>query len=167
MANTYQAIATATVTGSASTISFTNIPQTFTDLLMSLSIRDNSGNQTFIAKVNNDTGSNYSRNWMYKDGSNVIVNKTTGVSNISWYSVGSPDTANTFANVQMYFPSYTSSFYKPIIVDSGASTNGTQALIKIPNFLWLSTSAITSFEIGLSYNLAVNSSATLYGIKNS
>lgn len=166
MANTYKAIAAATVTGSANTISFTNIPQTYTDLLINLSIRDNSGNQTFIARVNGDSGNNYSRSWMYKDGPNVVVNRSTGVSTISWYSVGSPDTANTFANIQMYFPNYTSSFYKPIIVDSGASNNGSQAITKIPNFLWSSTSAITSFEIGLSHNLAVNSSATLYGIKN-
>jgi hypothetical protein len=57
--NTYVALATATATGSQSTITFTSIPQTYTDLVLVCS--GNTVNLATALLFNNDNGANYSR----------------------------------------------------------------------------------------------------------
>lgn len=168
MAATYKAIATATVTSGGSIIEFTNIPSTYTDLAIKISARDYSGNQTILTRINNDGGGNYSRIWVYGEGVNAVsAGKTSTAPHFGWYTTGSPDTANTFANIEMYISNYTSSNYKPILVDSAGENNATAALAVLASGTWNSSSVVTSVQIGISYGLAANSTATLYGIKSS
>ena len=60
MPGTYEPLATTTGTGSSTTVTFTTIPQTYTDLVLVCS--DINAQTTDIGvRFNNDSGSNYGR----------------------------------------------------------------------------------------------------------
>jgi hypothetical protein len=70
MADTYTLISSVTVgAGGASSIDFTSIPATYTDLLIKVSARGASGasNITGTLRFNSDAGSNYSALRVYGD----------------------------------------------------------------------------------------------------
>ena len=75
MANTYVAIATVTVgSGGAANITFSSIPQTYTDLLLSLSLRG-AASQSFndnLIKFNSSTA-NYTNRYIYGNGASAFT----------------------------------------------------------------------------------------------
>jgi len=172
MANTYFPITTTTVgAGGATNVEFTSIPGTYTDLLVSISLRTNdTGNDSGATRMtfNNDTGSNYSFKRIYGDGSAVGTGGTTGA---TYIRVGnncpsSGNTANTFANVSLYIPNYTSSNNKSTSEDNVGENNTTTAYIQMNAALWSGTSAITSIKFTAeNANISQYSTFTLYGIK--
>ena len=138
-----------------------NIPQTYTDLLVLVSARNTVVADEFYIYPNSDT-SNLSYRLLRSNGSTVIsaaVNR--------FYPTVSSDTANTFANGQVYIPNYTASQAKNFSLDSVSENNGTTAYASIQATLWNDTTAISSllFQIN-SGNIAQYSSFTLYGIKS-
>lgn len=170
MALTYQAIATVTVgSGGAATIDFQNIPGTYTDLLVKLSVRaTNSGtdNQLRIQFNNNAVGNAFSGRFIQGSGSSV-----TSFSSTTGYIVGgfnaATSTSSTFSNIEFYIPNYAGSNNKSSSVDSVMENNATTAYAEMNAILWSNTSAITSLTfLAPSANLAQYSTATLYGIKN-
>jgi hypothetical protein len=170
MANTYIPIATTTVgSGGVSTITFNSIPQTYTDLLIKLSLRSNFANQANgLLFITNGNSSDYSLRVLEGNGSTVGSTNTT-------YSVlgiinGNSTTVNTFSNVEIYIPNYTSSNNKSFSCDAVTENSGTTAYQYFYSALRSSTAAITSiaFADGTSgQNFMQYSTATLYGIKNS
>jgi hypothetical protein len=77
-------------------------------------------------------------------------------------------TANTFGNVAIYIPNYTSSNNKSISVDGVGENNATTAFADLYAGLWANSSAITSITLyNIISDFAEFSTATLYGIKNS
>lgn len=171
MANTYVAIATVTVgAGGAANIEFTSIPQTYTDLIVLLSLRTNdSGENSGATRMtfNNNTA-NYSYKRIYGDGSSVGTGGSTG---LAFIRVGnncpsSGNTANTFANVKLEIPNYSGSNQKSTSEDNVGEDNATQAYTQLNAGLWADTSAITSIKFSAeSANISQYSTATLYGIK--
>jgi hypothetical protein len=172
MAITYKAIATTTVgSGGASSIDFTSIPATYTDLLLVISTRQPGGAPSWSdlrIRFNSSTTS-YTDKLLYGDGSSAtsISESDTGI--VIRSVNNGVATANTFGSASIYIPNYTSSNYKSVSIDQVTENNATQALAGLTAGLWSNTSAITS--IGLTPNTAGNfsqySTATLYGIKNS
>ena len=81
---------------------------------------------------------------------------------------GATATANTFANVSIYIPNYTSANYKSVSIDAVTENNATTAYAFLSAGLWSNTAAITSATItNSSGNYVQYSTAYLYGIKNS
>ena len=68
-APTYVKIASQTSSGSSDTITFSNIPQNFTDLVLVSSILGTSNDRGVFLRFNSDTGSNYSATSIQADGS--------------------------------------------------------------------------------------------------
>ena len=178
MALTYTAIATVTVgSGGASSIEFTSIPGTYTDLLVKLSCRTTkTGDLTTYVDlvINSDTGA-------YYDQRNVSGMLNGTISNQSWtnqnsfyvYQVNTDSaTANTFSNTELYIPNYTSSNNKSIsqdgVAESNTSSSGNRALALVAgHYHPSSNTAITTLKFTPdSNNFAQYSTATLYGIKN-
>lgn len=169
MANTFILIASSTVgSGGASSIDFTNIPQTYTDLLVVLSLRGTSANlERNLWYTFNNTTANRSGKYIEGTGS--------AVGNVSWgtmyggaYSAAS-STANAFSNFRIYIPKYSGSSYKPSSVDAVmGNMTSTSYLYRVAN-LWSDTAAITSIEFPAESGttFAQYSTAQLYGIKNS
>lgn len=177
MATTYQLISSVTVgSGGAANIEFTSIPGTYTDLLLSTSLRTNRATEVRdVARMqfNGNTATNYSNKELYNlcnSGTASSANETgqTGV-RCAWPTAAGA-TANTFSNDTIYIPNYAGSNQKSISADSVAETNatGSDQDVLIAG-LWNQTSAITSIKIypvvGTTFNQY--STAYLYGIKNS
>lgn len=176
MANTYTIIASNTLASPASSVSFSGIPNGYMDLVLKCSIRqDDTGafNPTTIYyNVNNNSSSLWSNTYLRNlsgtvtAGPNSGTNINNGVANSSWSSA----TSNTFANTELYIPSYAVSQNKPSALFEVVENNaGSNYMIKVQANLFRSTNAITSVQI-IAYpgqQFVANSSFFLYGIKNS
>lgn len=157
-------LATVTVgAGGSSTISFTNIPQTYTDLKILVSGR-NTTNTLDCTITFNSSSTGYSRRNLYGNGSSTV---TTSASDqyVIWLSQNS-DTSSTFGNAEIYIPNYTSNNYKAFYSDSVTENNATLAYQFLHAALWSNTSAITSITLTSGSNFAQHSTFTLYGIMN-
>ena len=165
MADTFYKIASVTVgAGGASSIDFTSIPSTYTDLVIKLSTRWAVADLDTSISFNGSTTSFTARR-LYGSGSAVASDtraRTAGLADSSGY------TASTFANSEIYIPNYAGSNNKSYSVDSVTENNGTVSYALLAAGLWSNTAAITSITLSESTNtFAQYSTATLYGIKNS
>lgn len=170
MPTTMKLIAKNVLGADATTITFSSIPQTFDDLVMVLSPRASvSGWPGMLMRFNTDTGSNYS--YRIIEGSGASASSFSGTSTTSIIAAnlgGAGTTANTFGNIEIYVPNYTSSAYKPVSSTSVSETNATTAYIDAIAGLWSSTAAITQIDVLPSTGYFVtNSSFFLYGITRS
>lgn len=178
MATTYEAIATTTVgSGGASSIDFTNIPNTYTDLLVMVSARNDAAvtnGQVRLQPNGNTTTSDYSLRYVIGTGLAVASGTESPASNYFWtYCCGDNSTANTFGNSYYYIPNYKSNTNKVITADGTMENNATGSRMNITTYLYSNTTAITSIKLltanndtGASANFKQYSKATLYGIKN-
>lgn len=166
MAITYESIATTTATTASPAVTFSSIPQTFTDLILVVSIRANSTPTSFGTGIrfNSDTGSNYSRTVLYGSGSSAVSFRDTSQTRI-FYSAGST-TASQFNLIRLNIQDYSNTTtYKTIV----GRNDDLSDVTSVSASLWRSTSAITSITVtpfdDNSTGFATGSSFTLYGIK--
>lgn len=166
----YNLIATTTVgSGGASSIVFSGIPQTYTDLQIVYSARSNRSavGDDFYIKFNG-LNTNLSSRILYGTGSAAASFSDAGIAFVG-YLTGDTATASVFASGSIYVPNYAGATYKSISGDAVSENNGAVATQVLSAGLWSSTSAITQLSIH-PYNgtlLTQYSSASLYGIKNS
>jgi hypothetical protein len=171
MATTFTKIAAVTVgSGGASSIDFTSIPSTYTDLQINFSGRSNDTRASggFACKLEfNGSTSSLSSRWVRGSGSSIANNTETIIAQIM--SGASDDTANTFGNSVIYVSNYASSNNKSVSIDGVEETNGTTAYATLSAGLWSSSSAITSVKILpiVATQFVQYSTATLYGISKS
>jgi hypothetical protein len=173
MANTYYLIDSATVgSGGSSTISFTSIPSTYTDLKLVFSTRlSESSTMTNIYCRFNGNTSGYTTIRLYGTGSGG-ANSDNQPDTGQWFTAGITTStnaaANTFGNGEIYVPNYTSSNYKTAYIDSFGEDNATTAFQTLDSSLWSNTAAITGISLHHGANNYLQySTAYLYGIKNS
>lgn len=172
MAYTYSKIATYTVgSGGVPAISFINIPQTYTDLILKISMREATSNNGVVKLTFNSSASGYTAKMLWGNGSSA--GSSSNYTGSGTYfggdgtSAGSGNTANTFANAEFYIPNYTSSNNKSISLDGVSETNATAIFMGLSAGLWSNTSSINSITL-VEYsgaNWAQYSTAHLYGIK--
>lgn len=172
MANTHKLIQTITVgAGSTTEITFSSIPQTYTDLKFVLSLRDATG--TFVDqgfRVNGLGTSIYS--WKRMLGNGTGTQTSSGTNDRAYYTVanGPSSTASCFTSIEVYFPNYRDSNRKTwnsiTVSEQNSSLNytgffagtiGTTGAISIVSF-YPEPSGSNSF--------AQYSSVSLYGIIN-
>ena len=177
MANTYEAIATVTVgSGGAANIEFTSIPADFTDLLIKASLRSDraAGNADNVrVRFNGSTATVYSGRYIEGDGGVAAsASQSAETSLLPAYSTVALNTSNTFANIEMYIPNYTSTANaKSVSTDSVTENNGALAYALLSAGLWnpATQAAITSIliypQVGTEWEQY--STATLYGISSS
>ena len=171
MANTFRKIQTVTVgSGGATDITFSSIPQTYTDLKIVLSGRSTQGNIYGGGRLefNSDTASNYKWRRILGSGSSVSFDSSTSATSITnWDVVGASSTASVFSIQEFYIPNYTSSNQKSVSINSIGENNSTEAYMGFIGGLWTSTAAITSIKLySASNNFVQYTTATLYGISN-
>lgn len=173
MANTYSLITSITVgSGGASTVDFTSIPQTYTDLMLVMSMRtDRSSVSDYAAVSFNSSTSSFSL--LTATGSGTAVSAASYTSSpdsrIVGQVVGNTSTASIFSSGYLYIPNYASSNNKSYSWDATRENNTAGAELSFGAGLWSNTAAITSIAI-TSWGGATflqYSSASLYGIKNS
>jgi hypothetical protein len=160
--NTYEAIATQTL-GSNTTVTFTSIPQTYTDLVLvvnGLSTVDQ-GAEYQVGNGSVDTGSNYSRTRIMGDGSSA---SSFRASNQDRFLCDGFSTSSSYASMQIvHFMNYSNTTTNKTVLFRGSST---QAYILAQVGLWRSTSAINTIKVaGYNGNLTSGTTVSLYGIK--
>ena len=166
--STYTLISSNVLSSSAASVTFSAIPSTYTDLVVRASIRCSAGaaEDTLFVTVNGDTSSNYSRTRLQGNGSTASSARTTSATNINVGGVNAgTSTSDTFTNLELYIPNYTSTTSDPISIDSAAENNTTAATRLVNAALYRGSSAITSITFG--DNFVSGSSFYLYGISKS
>jgi hypothetical protein len=129
------------LTGTQASIEFTSIPQDGTDLVVLASARGTTdGVRNMLITINGSTSSLTGR-YLFGGGSSVASGSDTRETGA--YNPNS-STSNTFSNVSMYFPNYTSSANKSWQVDSVIENNSSDGGLYIDSKLWSNTAAITS-----------------------
>ena len=157
MPATYEPIATTTLGSAASSITFSSIPSTYTDLRLVFQ-QLSSGVQS-VLWFNGDTSNNYSYTVLYGSGSSA--GSFRGSLTIPLHLSSG---ANTFYTVDFF--SYAGSTYKTVLTTTNEDSNGS-GYVGNSVGLWRSTSAINQIQISTngSGNWNAGTTATLYGIK--
>jgi hypothetical protein len=178
MATTYTLIASSTVgSGGVSSIDFTSIPSTYTDLKLVLSLRGNVATTDDYVNIrfNSSSGANYSNRYLQGDGtasgSAQSGSFTAQTYNYAFQINGANATASSFGNVELYIPNYLASTGKSSLSFGAAESNVTvfnNRQIALNAGLWNQTAAITSINlsVGSSTLWVQYSTAYLYGISN-
>jgi hypothetical protein len=169
MATTYTLIASSTVgSGGAANIEFTSIPNTYTDLLVKLSLRTVGTGSPYLYCRFNASSTGYSNRRLIGDGSAVSSSTPADAYIIGGICNSSDQTSNTFSSHDIYIPNYASNNYKSVSVDAVTENNATAARAILLASLWSNTSTITSmkFTEEAAGNFAQYSTAYLYGISN-
>jgi len=158
-------VSTVTVgAGGATFIDFTSIPQTGTDLLVVLSMRDVgtsfAGFPPLSIKIND-----YFTTYLFRrlEGTGNSVSSSSGNGRSAYGRI--PDattTSNTFGNTSLYFPNYTSSTFKSLSADSVSENNATAGSQQISAGLIQETNPITALQLQAWDGIAQHSTASLY-----
>jgi hypothetical protein len=166
--------------GGSNTVTFSNIPQGYTDLKVIMSARTSgsNGNRDYaIFRINGDTVTNYNRMWSYS-----FDNNATGTGKNTTETVGNvitlPDAtvSSLFSANEITFYNYSGNTLKTVVAETNASTASSSAYILAHSSTnWQSSAPITS----ISFTAALNgdtsyltgtfgqySTFNLYGIKN-
>jgi hypothetical protein len=167
MPNTMTLISSSTVgAGGVSSIDFTSIPSSYTDLWVMISGRGSAASisQTLLMSIN---GLTTNRNARAINGNGSGVTSTTNTNTEVAPLVASTATANTFTSFQIYLPNYSGSSNKSFSVESvNEDRNGT-ALSVFRAGVWSSTAAINQITFTPDSGTFVQyTTAYLYGVKN-
>lgn len=173
MADTFVKIATVTVgAGGTSSIDFTSIPQTYTDLCLKINARSSVAQiyDAVLIDINDNTSGIYSYRRLVGNGTTASSQSASGNTQMypNFSMNANTSTSNTFGSTEIYFPNYTSSAYKSISVDSVMETNATGAYTTAQAHLFSDTSAIAKLHLypggGAGVTFMQYTIATLYGI---
>ena len=165
MASTYEPIATTTLGSTSSSITFSGIPSTYTDLRLVVTYTTTTAGQYSYLQFNTDSATNYSDIILVGDGSSAFSLRDTSANFIAFGSYQSPSstTIPCFATADIF--SYAGSTFKTALITSSMDKNGSGDVEQIVG-LWRSTSAITSISIQTSSStFKAGTTATIYGIK--
>lgn len=173
MANTFTLIGSNT-TSTGSSVTFSGISSTYTDLLLMISARTTYTLDPY-APLNvtfNSISSGYSEKVGYGSPANGTSGRSDGSSGNSQFQYMYVDsntaTSNTFATVEIYIPNYAGSNAKNISYEYNPENNSANTNFGVGTGLNTSTAAITSITISAAGQSFVSgSSFYLYGIKNS
>lgn len=157
----YEPIATQTVGSAVASVTFSNIPQTYTDLvIVGKLVEDTGGNNNARMRFNSDSGTNYAQTGCANDsGTNSPSksNNTTGIG-VSYGNANSGRTPEFIINVMNYS---SSSYYKTTLGRNGYST----IWVDMSAGSWRSTSAVTTVSFHTTNtNFGVGTTFTIYGI---
>ena len=157
--STYTPIASQTVSGSASTITFNNIPQNFTDLVLVMSGTHSQLSSFYIQFNNTPSTTNYSTTIISGNGSSV---SSFGQTSQDGILNGVVDT--TMSQQITHIMNYSnSSTNKAVITRGGVTTFATRTFVG----LWRSTDAINSLTLYPGAGtLSAGTTINLYGIQS-
>jgi hypothetical protein len=160
-AATYKVIETQTLPSTTGSVTFNNIPQTYTDLVMVIA-GTSSSHMDMAWRANNDTGNNYfGQRWQ----------ATTSSQSSDSSSNANQANASTFGTSQsmciFQYMSYSSTTLRKTCIQW--NSNYSQDIITLGTCSWNNTAAITRLDFntpgGQSGQYVAGTRFTLYGIK--
>lgn len=174
MTTTWDYIAGTVLTSTVSTIDFTSISQSYTDLVMLCSVRGTaSGHLRFrVGNGTFDTGTNYNVIGLWardnlgakESGSNMTVTETQGAIGNWTYVV--PDNANEFGTSFTHFMNYSSTYnLKNMLTRSNSMGSDRYWGVEGATQTWINTSAINQIRIyAHNGDLVAGTMVSIYGI---
>lgn len=161
-AATYNCIASETLSSAQSSVTFSTINQSFTDLVAIINAKSNTGTANIYWELNGDVSSNYSYTYLNAELGLAVVSgrdQNTNGPFLNYY--GYLDT--TLGNWTAHFMNYSNATtYKTVMARFSNTNNGVGFNVG----LWRSTNAINQIKFSTSANsFATGSTFTLYGIK--
>ena len=171
MPATYEPIASQTLGSTSSSVTFSAIPGTYTDLRVVCMVRLGSASGSKI-RLNGDSATNYSMTFLQGySASTEASGRASSASSINNNLVfGDATAANQFTPYEIDVMSYANtSVFKTLFwgYGTGGGLQGTNSEVGRIVGLWRSTAAITSIELS-PFNATtyqVGSTFSLYGIK--
>lgn len=173
MPTTYTLIASNTLSSTVSSVTFSSIPNTYTDLAIRYSTRLASGgnNGALLGIYWNSIQTQYSSNYWYKDANNTVSSTSEGAQSNALAGVnnGSGTTANNFSTGEIYIPNYKIAYIKPFFSIAGTENTGnTSTFIYVTASSQQNTATISSIILECrAFSFVANSSFYLYGISSS
>jgi hypothetical protein len=160
--NSYESIATSTLTSLQSSITFSSLGS-YKHLQLRSMCFGSTDDENLYIRFNSDSGSNYARHYLEGNGASASASATA------------PDTGGVFSNTSNGTSPYVSvtdildyadtNKFKTLRSLAGRDRNGSGS-IALRSSLWRSTSAVTSITIlAGSGTLSSGSQFALYGIK--
>ena len=163
MPNTYVALATQTLSSTASSVTFSSISQGYTDLVIIIS-GNGASTQSYQLQFNGEvTGTNYSLTYLLGDGSAASSGRQTNQAYMN--AIGRQGTGSEFGTSLINLQNYSNtSTFKTVIARGGVASALTIATVG----LWRNTAAISTILITPESGGNINSGSTfsLYGIAN-
>jgi hypothetical protein len=156
--NTYTEIARINGDGSATTITFSSIPSTYTDLVLVANIFT-TANANQVLRVNGDSGGNYSTTVLYGNGTSALSTRGSNNNAMTFQTdlfATSTIPATTVFNFMNYANTNT---FKTVISRSNKANQSTETHVN----LWRNTAAITSITIS-GATFTSDATFSLYGI---
>lgn len=164
MAATYEPIATTTLSSNLSTITFSSIPNTYTDLRLIVVAKVNNTGLFPLVRFNSDTSTNYSQTNLYANPAGIGSSQAASATSFSAISNQSLDNTIPFGYM-LDILSYASSSYKMMLSSTMNDQAGSGSVERIVGY-WRSVNAISSITMLLASNAyVIGTTATLYGIK--
>jgi hypothetical protein len=168
--NSYESIATVTVSSAVSSITFSSIPSTYQHLQVRALVRcsfTGSTAKNITSQMNSDTGNNYYRHYLLGNGSAASAGSDAGTVIYAGTAVAAGSLASTFGvNVFDYLDYSNTNKNKTVRVLNGFDENGA-GNVYLTSGLWNSTAAISTltFTVEGGFNFNQYSQFALYGIK--
>jgi hypothetical protein len=168
--------------GGAADITFSSIPQTYTDLRLYMSTRvtnNGEGSNPPISRGEvtfNTNGTNYSIAMLYAlPNQSPTQNAAVGANATRSFYFGASTSAlashaGAFSSSNVYIQDYTSSKFKTYSIESVIETNSLSGELDITSGCWNNSAAITSIKVNpydLTASFAQYSTMYLYGISKS
>lgn len=170
----YDSIATLSGNGSASQLTFSSIPSTYTHLqvrLIARGTRSFPSEQLYI-RLNGDGGNNYAYHYLYGEyGASVAVGAqaSTNTFLVNEFPAAN-ETANIYSTSVIDLLDYTNSsknktFRSLSGYDNNGNTSNYIGKVWVGSGLWMNTSAVTSLTVLSNGAFASGTRIGLYGIK--
>lgn len=163
MPKTYEPIASTTLASGTAIVTFSSIPQTYTDIVCIYDAASSVAQDPF-SRVNGDSGTNYAYQAITGNGGADSAQQASSQTSLSLNYFGSDSTTLGNNLRKIHFLNYANTnVYKQVIARGGrGNTDGVSFTINT----WINTAAITSisFHTG-SGTYSVGSKFSLYGIK--
>jgi hypothetical protein len=173
MAATYTLISSQVLGSSAASVTFSSIPQTYTDLVLKISAKDSGGGTPASINIlaNSTSGTDNSDTLLYANAGSATVtssNVAKTYNRFNSYIAGGGMTAtSSFSNTEVYIPNYTAAASRQSSAISTISDSTANGYILATASLNQAGAAVTSLIIQASASFLANSSFYLYGIRNS
>jgi len=162
--STYTPIASFTVTAATSSVTFANIPQTYTDLMVVTNTQLASGLTAVNYRFNSDATSSYSATRLY--GNDLNVATSDRFTNMTSGYIGFTSTTNFVTGVYQFMNYSNTTSNKTVLGRSGIHDYGSYVFYYVG--LWRNTSAVNSLTLltdnGTNWN--AGSTFAVYGISS-
>lgn len=153
----YTLIATQTLVAPSGTVTFSNIPGTFKDLMLESVSQSNDSTGDISIRINGDSGTNYSMTRLLGTGTSAVSDRSTNTT--SWFNIQS--TSSQWNALAVHIMSYANTnVNKTALIRNAASEVLTHSA------LWRNTGAVSSLTIfGRSGgNVLAGSTFKLWGV---